>query len=243
MEARVDRCLAVKYEELVVAPEVQVREILDFLGLQRNDTLVRDAFRKNHPGEQDPKAMVAVGVEDRSGKGAEIPLEFLSAEQLQRMGSLLKRLGYALPNEADEPGVSDAVKAPIAEPFLGSVEEVFEQHVVRCARANAAALSGKNSTIQFIVNGNSSGSHWLVSIVQGSVSVERRVAPAQSTVRLSAKVLLAIANREKDLGIACHDHREICRNGAPCLGTLKWLFLRPRTGRVPSVNSQEKDRA
>lgn len=98
-EARLgERCLRLRYEDLVADPAARIGEVLHFLGLPPDPGLAERAFAQPHdPGGGDPGFWQTARVEpDRGGRGRREMLPRLPPETLPRLAAVLERLGYPL---------------------------------------------------------------------------------------------------------------------------------------------------
>jgi len=91
-----ERCLRLRYEDLVRQPGPTLAGVLDFLGLAPCPQLHHIALHQgHHPGGGDPKIWHTQKIEsDRIGKGSQLPQSLIPAALARQLGGLLDQLGY-----------------------------------------------------------------------------------------------------------------------------------------------------
>ena len=92
-----DRCLDVRYEDLVARPDEVIGAVWDFVGVEPAGDVARMAFTSGHDavGPSDYKIWYTSGVtRDSVGSGARVPSDRVHGLAREKVNGLLGRLGY-----------------------------------------------------------------------------------------------------------------------------------------------------
>jgi hypothetical protein len=101
-DAYPERCLRVRYEDLVTAPEETASSIFGFLGARQVPGITRECFRVAHDrdGAGDEKIWLTSSVStDSVGRGTAVPAAGLGAALREQLNQLLARLRYRTVDE------------------------------------------------------------------------------------------------------------------------------------------------
>jgi Sulfotransferase family len=139
-----DRCLRVRYEDLVTEPEVEIKRIFDFLGVTATVDIDPGGFGlgQQRYGPADYKIWSTTRITaEFVGQGWELPVRMISDSLLERINELAGKLGYVKVtrdwgagsrpvdlrvHEADRPGGGPTPEAPAHPP---SATSLIEQRV------------------------------------------------------------------------------------------------------------------
>jgi protein-tyrosine sulfotransferase len=222
-----DRCLSVRYEDVVIDSRATLSRVFDFIGVPWQPALLDRVFATDHGrGFGDPKIPFASEIHrDSIGKGASISMRTVSAASLNGVNRLLDQLGYARL-------AADHRPAPALASALGKTAQTHEQHDIHAQLRNLfenvvphrlrskplpVARAGA-SICRFIVAGDDNGA-WTIDLERQLVARVNPVGDADCTIRIESSDLLDIAHGnlnpgqayilrrahiEGDLGIATH---------------------------------------
>jgi hypothetical protein len=132
-ERHPDRCLRVRYEDLVLDTEGVLAGMWPFLGLQPVEDAAGAAFRSSHDaiGPADYKVWYTEKVHDESiGRGGRIPPDRVPGLARSTVNELLERLGYDLVDDAWGSGGALVLDEATATPGSIGGGSVVELRVV-----------------------------------------------------------------------------------------------------------------
>jgi protein-tyrosine sulfotransferase len=107
------RCMRIRYEDLVTAPDAEMSNVMRFLALDWDPALLRLAFEMPHlAGGGDTKIRDQKSVHTRSiGLGRQMPLAALPPSLAARANALLAQLNYHPLTSVEAPAVAAASSA------------------------------------------------------------------------------------------------------------------------------------
>jgi hypothetical protein len=184
-----DRCVGVRYEDLVANPEESVRRVFSSLGLSWNEALLKEVFTAPHDqGRQDHLIVLTRSIHGESvGGGHDLPLDGVPPEVLSATRQLLKALGYPeRPQPASRPTPADTPGTPSWTPHW-----LFETHLTERMRTEPASVKAIRSSVRFEILGDGGGT-WVVDPQQRKVLTGQ--APASCKIEISAADLFAVAS-------------------------------------------------
>ena len=95
---RPDRCIRLRYEALVENPPTILRGLFEFLGLEWEDAMVEEVFKRPHVvGPGDSKILETAKIESRSvGRGQRLPLAAITSERRRQIEALSAEIGHEI---------------------------------------------------------------------------------------------------------------------------------------------------
>jgi protein-tyrosine sulfotransferase len=120
-EQNPDRCVRVRYEDMVTAPEETAAKVFSFLGVEQAPGITETCFQMAHEGEGpgDEKIWFTSGVTAGSlGRGVSVPFAALPPPLVRPLNELLGKLDYRLVEEGwnDSSDQLDPRAHPPADP-------------------------------------------------------------------------------------------------------------------------------
>jgi protein-tyrosine sulfotransferase len=182
-----DRCLRIRYEDMVADPARALEPVFSFLGVAWDERMLDAVFTTEHElGHEDPNVRFNTRIHRESlGTGADLPLEEVPGEVLAEMRRLLAELGYPEVNARATAGAEAA--AEITMPWF------FEQFLPGQIAAMPAMAASINTSFRFAVDGPGGGS-WIVDLHPDRLGVRPENGQALSTIMVSASDLAAISH-------------------------------------------------
>jgi protein-tyrosine sulfotransferase len=193
------RCLRLRYEDLVIAPEKTLRSLCSFLAIEHAPEILTQVFSASHlqrPGHGDPVALFATTIyKSRLGLGNKLPWrDRLSRRRIEELNEVLELLGY--PGlQPGEPlyslGVEPAPRA--APPALPSVRDVFERLLPERIAAHPELTRGLGSSYRIAVTGNGGG-EWVLDFSAPSGPLVRTHGDAPCVITIDSASFLDVIN-------------------------------------------------
>lgn len=186
-----ERCVHLRYEDMVARPAEVLPPIFATLGLAWDDRLLKSVFTAQHDhGMEDHYVVFSQSIHSASvGSGRDLPLDGVPAPILETAHRLLKTLGYPempAPLQREEPA---AAPPPVAAPR--SAAWLFDTHLPERMRAEPQLLKAVGSSYRISVLGEGGGI-WVVDPRQGKVS--SGPIHAACSIEISTADLFAIAH-------------------------------------------------
>lgn len=150
-----DRCVRVRYEDLVANPEESVRRVFSSLGLSWNEDLLEAVFTAPHDrGNQDHLIVLTRSIHGESvGGGYDLPLDGVPPKVLSATRQILEALGYPeRPQPACRPTPVDTPETPSRTPHW-----LFETHLTERMRTDLASVKAIRSSYRFEILGEGGG--------------------------------------------------------------------------------------
>ncbi|MFN2568681.1 MAG: sulfotransferase [Candidatus Dormibacteria bacterium] len=195
------RCLRLRYEDLVREPESSAAAVFGLLGLRWEPGMLTSVFTTPHePGAGDHAVAFTKTIEARSlGLGSSIPLDRVSADRRDAMNPLLDTLGYPTVEDGwnDLPSsFGNRPAAPAA--YCQRVQSIMAN--VQCRQALPSDTGDRAvRSLRVVVDDCPHGS-WVFAVPASAVpGVDM---PAEVTVTMSSHTLIAIIDGRLNLGKA-----------------------------------------
>jgi len=194
--AHADRCFRVKYESIVMQPEVTLRPMFAFLNVDWEDGLLERVFQSEHDvGEGDGKATLSSTIRQNSvGKGLEVPRSGIPDKFLNAIDDLLHDLGYV---PLDNYYSQDTRVARHDAQADDAVRELFENRLKDAISRNRALFPLLGGVWKVIVKGEFDNV-LIVDLSGRQVVIKQGDFNADFTLALPASLLLDMVHGKRD---------------------------------------------
>jgi hypothetical protein len=202
------------YELLCDDPKRSLTDLLEFLDLAPDDTLVDRTFDVEHghgPGDYKIDFTRSIRA-DSIGRGATIP-QLLGPNQIERMNELLAALDYPSLEAGWRGNLAGMLGLKSARDTTGEAQRIASEVAAALASRPPVDIPPNHKPLfpmHVVIRAGAGGDASLVIGEDGSVvEVEERGpdAPERPTIRCSGDVLLRILGGEITVGQAIHDGR------------------------------------
>lgn len=155
----VDRCLRVRYEDLVTDPVETLNRVFEFIGVAWDVGILDSVFSSHHDqGYGDIKAMFSTEIHTKSiGNGTSISVRAISGDLLTKMNTLYETLGYTqVKSDLDKglvshmtafPGANGKTDHKVSKPNLRGL---FQRRL----KAKADSIQKISGVCKFVVHNN-----------------------------------------------------------------------------------------
>lgn len=206
-----DRCIRVRYEDLINAPAEISKRIFEFIGLDWDEKILDAVFSTHHPtGPGDPKALFARTIHKKSiGKGSAISRRDITDDLLQKMNDLLETLGYPLVgpdwDQAPSPYIEAFAQGSEDEDGTASADtnDGFANFFPRWLESRAGRLQHLNGkgTCKFVITGEDENA-WVIDLNAREVQIKADDRVADCTITIMQNDLIKMVNGELNPGEA-----------------------------------------
>lgn len=191
-----ERCVRVRYEDLVDRPAEVVPPVFTSLGLSWDEKLLEAVFTSQHDdGMQDHYITQTRSIHaDSVGGGQDLPLDNVPTKVLDTTHGLLATLGYPERPEPIRPGQPTADSPVEISPAAAAVPTprwLFEIYLAERLRTQSRLVEAIGSSYRFTVDGEGGGT-WVIDPREGRILSGQM--PATCSVEVSATDLFAIAH-------------------------------------------------
>lgn len=187
------KCCRVTYESLVSDSIGVLKGLFNFLELEWDDGLLDRVFLNNEKGpiEGDVKFQFSSKIStDSVGQGASIPLTYLSKLKIEKINTLLDKLGYPLIDIVGHPGRSNTFR-PEGESLSDEkdhVRGIFRTYFPELLKKRMKNFSRLNCTCKMLVSGEGGGI-WIFDLTKPSGEIREEDSDTVCTIGLSSDVL------------------------------------------------------
>lgn len=154
--AHSDYCFHVKYESIVIQPEVTLRSLFNFLELEWEDGLLERVFHSAHDiGEGDGSAALSNTIRQNSvGKGRDVPRSGIPNKFLKNIDDLLYTLDYgSLDDYYSDKTQTVAYKSYTNKSYVDAVSDIFENRFKNAISNNRMLYPMLDGIWKIIIDG------------------------------------------------------------------------------------------
>jgi hypothetical protein len=190
----VSNCYRITYESIVLDTIKTLQGLFDFLELEWDDGLLNRVFSNTGKGpiEGDIKFQFSSKIStDSVGQGSNIPLTYLSKQQMERINALLNKLGYppvgasAVVEWNNEALVEEGNPS---EKQKNQVRELFHTYFPDLIKKRIEIFRALNCKCKILVSGEGGGV-WTFDLTRPGGEVREEDSDAICTIGVSTKVL------------------------------------------------------
>jgi protein-tyrosine sulfotransferase len=201
-----DRCIRVRYEDLVIAPAGILKPVFEFLGLEWDVNILDSVFLTQHTaGPGDLKVMFTREIHQKSlGKGSAISRQCITEDLLQKMNSTLERLAYPPvgPDWDETPSPYNNAQLQSGQGrAITDASELFANLFPQRLRARPELLDQTKSVCKFVVAGEREY-HWTIDLNGTEACLRSDNGEADCTITIMQNDLIKMVNGDLNPGEA-----------------------------------------
>jgi hypothetical protein len=202
-QANATSCLRIKYEDIVEHPGETLKPVFEFLGVEWDKSLLDQVFSTQHDnGPGDKKILFSKKIHgDSIGQGSSISLGLIPPDMLEKMNTLLARLGYpivapgwemrpsapGLPSE--QQGKQEAVSDEAGQANESVIKDIFASHFPQQLSRQVDRLPQMRGKYKFVVTGSGGGT-WTINLREGQGRITTDNGEADCTITVSSNDLI-----------------------------------------------------
>ncbi|MCK9636876.1 sulfotransferase [Methylobacter sp. Wu8] len=196
--AHQERCFRVKYESVVMRSEETLSSLFEFLEVGWEKDLMGRVFEVSHDqGEGDGRAALSSKIrQDSVGKGIEVPRAGIPKKFITEIDRLLGKLEYACLDDyySNNTGF---IRNEINENPMSNISDIFKNHFMNAIKNNRGRYPALQGIWKIIIKGDTDRA-WLIDLSNQGGLVTEGDSKADSTLCLSAALLLEMVNGTRD---------------------------------------------